>query len=190
MEQRLQESVDVGSFTPRQLCACQADLFGAGSETIINTIMFALMFLAGHEDCQHQIQTEMEQECGESEPTTHHSLPYLRAVILEVARMRPVNPMGVPHGVLAPVSVHVHGGQWTLSPGTMVIPLQWAANYDPGHWSEPELFKPERFLDNEGHLLSATNIYPFQVAYSLATKYLHLFMLFPRWARDVVLEKI
>ena len=66
---------------------------------------------------------------------------------------------GIPHGVLAPVKI----GDWEVPAGTMVMPLQWATNMDPEIWSQPEMFRPERFLDSEGELRSDKHIYPFQV---------------------------
>ena len=40
---------NVGSFTRRQLYFFQGDMFGAGTETSINTIMFALLILSSPE---------------------------------------------------------------------------------------------------------------------------------------------
>ena len=158
---RRQSSGDAGSFTRRQLYFFQGDMFGAGTETSINTVMFSLMFLSSQEmrEYQERIQEEIDHECGDSAPTTHHSLSLLRAVVLEIQRLRPVTPQGVPHGVLSPVTA----GHITLAPGTMVMPLHWAANHDPSHWSDPDTFKPERFLDSDGTLITDTNIFPFQV---------------------------
>ena len=67
---------------------------------------------------------------------------------------------GIPHGVLAPVKIR----DWVVPAGTMVMPLQWATNMDPGVWPQPEEFRPERFLDSEGELRSDKHIYPFQVS--------------------------
>ena len=80
---------------------------------------------------------------------------------LEVQRLRPVTPQGVPHGVMSEVSL----GSWRLPPGTMVMPLHWAANHQPRAWPQPEQFNPNRFLDKDGGLISEIDIYPFQVIY-------------------------
>ena len=66
---------------------------------------------------------------------------------------------GIPHGVLDPVKIR----DWVVPAGTMVMPLQWATNMDPEIWPQPEVFRPERFLDSEGGLRSDKHIYPFQV---------------------------
>ena len=61
--------------------------------------------------------------------------------------------------MLAPVKIR----DWVVPAGTMVMPLQWAINMDPGIWTQPEMFRPERFLDCDGELRSDKHIYPFQV---------------------------
>ena len=150
-----------GSFTRSQLYFLQADLFGAGIDTSLNTIMWSLLYLSSEEGklLQSQIQDEMDQECQSSSVSLSHKLPLLRATILEVQRLRPVTPLGVPHGTTQAVKY----GQWTLPSGTMVIPLHWAINRDPELWESPEKFLPNRFLDNEGNLQENGKLYPFQV---------------------------
>ena len=147
-----------GSFTRRQLYFFQGDMFGAGTETSVNTILFALMILSSHRyrDLQEDIRQEILTELGSAPPSLSHCLPLLRATILEVQRLRPVTPQGIPHGVLSPVLA----GDWVLPPGTMVMPLHWAVNRDPAIWSLPDTFHPQRFLQEDG---LRGNILPFQV---------------------------
>ena len=107
---------------------------------------------------QEDIRQEIDREVGPASPSLSHSLPLLRAAILEVQRLRPVTPQGIPHGVLSPVLA----GDWVLPPGTMVMPLHWAVNRDPNIWAQPDTFNPARFLEGEGDRLR-NNILPFQV---------------------------
>ena len=149
------------SFTRSQLYYLQADLFGAGIDTSLNTVMWAILFLASAEfrDIQEKIQEEIDNECGSDPPSLANQLPLLRATILEVQRLRPVTPLGVPHGTVNVTKV----GPWTLPAGTMVLPLHWAINRDPGLWQNPEEFKPHRFISHNGGLVENTKLYPFQV---------------------------
>lgn len=44
----------------------------------------------------------------------------------------------------------------------MVIPLQWALHMDPDVWEDPEVFRPQRFLAEDGSLLKPPEFIPFQ----------------------------
>ena len=159
----------VGSFTRSQLYYLQADLFGAGIDTSKNTVLWALLFLSSDtfKDLQKNIQLQIDHECGGNTPSLTSNLPLLRATILEVQRLRPVTPLGVPHGTVTATRV----GSWTLPAGTMVLPLHWAINRDPDLWENPEEFRPSRFLDESGALIENRNLYPFQVLSTVRSFY-------------------
>ena len=124
--------------TSHDLLTGQGDMYGAGTETSVHTVLFCLQFLASPElqQLQAAIQRQIEAECGAGEPGLHHALPLLRATLLgrchqhfggcdiitlsEVQRLRPVTPQGVPHGVVAPVKVGGQHNVWRLPlPGTL-----------------------------------------------------------------------
>ena len=71
---------------------------------------------------------------------------FLQSVLLEIQRMCPVVPLGVPHGTLEEVETV---GQWTIPKGSMLMVNHWAMNYNPEHYKDPQIFKPLRFLENE-----------------------------------------
>merc|ERR1712032_88286 len=115
------------SFTRKQLYHLQADLFGAGTDTSLNTISWSLLLLSSPDQAHlvQALQAELDEECGdEGEIHLGLRLPLLRATILEVMRLRPVVPLGVPHGVVEEVDLT----GWRLPKATMVLPLHWAIN--------------------------------------------------------------
>ena len=66
----------------------QADLFGAGTDTSLNTISWSLLLLSSPDQAHlvQALQAELDEECGE-EGEIHLGLrlPLLRATIVEVA---------------------------------------------------------------------------------------------------------
>ena len=66
----------------------QADLFGAGTDTSLNTISWSLLLLSSPDQAHlvQALQAELDEECGEDgEIHLGLRLPLLRATILEVA---------------------------------------------------------------------------------------------------------
>jgi cytochrome P450 family 135 len=70
---------------------------------------------------------------------------YLDAVIKETLRLRPVLP-AVTRRTSRPVELAGH----PLPAGVTVMPCIRLAHLSPEHYSDPEAFRPERFLEGEG----------------------------------------
>ena len=39
----------------------------------------------------------------------------------------------------------------------------WAVHNDPNLWKDPEIFNPERFLDQQGNFINSNRVIPFSV---------------------------
>jgi cytochrome P450 family 135 len=68
---------------------------------------------------------------------------YLRAVITEALRLRPVVPLAGRR-----LADELRVGEWLLPPGTDVTPAFWLTHTRPDLYPEPLAFRPERFLSN------------------------------------------
>ena len=77
-------------------------------------------------------------------------MPYSVATIYELLRYVSLVPT-VPHVGLETETI----GGYTIQPGIMIIPLYTAVLHDKKLWGDPEVFRPERFLDDDGNLLPA-----------------------------------
>ena len=67
-------------------------------------------------------------------------------------------PLSVPHG--ATEDTVIKG--YNVPEGSIVIPNIWACHYDLQVWGDPQTFRPERFLDEDGRLNNNTeNVIPF-----------------------------
>ncbi len=136
----------------------QADLFGAGTDTTMTSILWSLLIIAGMQDSSLQARIQEQLDAGNSAvATSDQQMSLLRAALLEVARLRPVTPLGVPHGTLEDLRV---GEKYLLPAGTMLLALHWRLNRDPAVWGpDAEVFDETRFLRSAE---LAAHILPFQ----------------------------
>jgi cytochrome P450 len=71
-------------------------------------------------------------------------LPYIRALVKEVLRWRPVAVLGgTPH---ASSEDDIYQG-WRIPTGTTILGNSWAINLNEEYYPDPHLFNPARFLD-------------------------------------------
>ena len=122
------------------------DLFSAGSETTKMTLLWVLLFLAEYPEYQKAIREEVEAALGPDDvPTLEHRprCNLLQAFILEVMRFRPIVPFALPHKTIADTELAGHKIKKDVS---VLISIE-AGSMDKGIWGDPEVFRPERFLD-------------------------------------------
>ncbi|PSN36025.1 Cytochrome P450 306a1 [Blattella germanica] len=137
-----------------------ADMFGAGVDTTLTTLRWFILYMAAYPDVQKRVQDEMDSVLGTRAPSLEDAplLPYTEAAIAETQRIRSTVPLGIPHGSLEDTVL----AGFHIPKGTMVVPLQWAVHMDPEHWPEPECFRPERFLKDDGGFNKPEAFIPFQ----------------------------
>ncbi|KAK6118995.1 hypothetical protein DH2020_047281 [Rehmannia glutinosa] len=75
-------------------------------------------------------------------------LKYLEAVIKETLRLHPALPLLVPR---SPAQSSTIGG-YTIPKNSRVIINMWSIQRDPSIWDNPNEFRPERFMDDNGKL--------------------------------------
>nr|XP_053627673.1 cytochrome P450 306a1-like [Cherax quadricarinatus] len=51
---------------------------------------------------------------------------------------------------------------YSVPKGTMLLPLLWQVHHDPDTWSSPDLYHPQRFLDDQGNVIRHPAFMPFQ----------------------------
>lgn len=91
----------------QQLRHLLADLFGAGVDTTMTTLRWLLLYVARDDAVQQRIHDELSS-CSDDatvEYAQRQRFPYLRATIAEAQRIRSVVPLGIPHGVNAPMKL-------------------------------------------------------------------------------------
>lgn len=118
----------------------------AGSETTSTAMSSVIYHLLGAPEALSKVTREIRSsfvsEDGINAASTS-KLEYLTAVINEGMRLGPAVPVGVPRGVPIP-GEHICG-KWVPG-GTLVSVNQYPANRSTTNFSDPNIFKPERFL--------------------------------------------
>lgn len=131
------------------LCLKQAHDFQAmieaGSETTSSALNSAIKYLAASPKIQQIAHEEIRRVIGTKRSPTFDdeaSLPYIRAMVKEVFRIRPVTTIGSPHYTTADVTYK----GFFIPKNTVVSLSQYAIHYDPERWKDPEEFDPSRYL--------------------------------------------
>ncbi|XP_077862966.1 cytochrome P450 1A5-like [Saccoglossus kowalevskii] len=129
-----------------------SDIFAAGLDTTINTLNWFVAYLTYYPDVQSKVQREIDDVIGDGRLpllSDKGKLPYCKAVIHEVMRIRTVVPLAIPHTTTVDTSV----GGYVIPKNTWIWCNLWNVHMDEKHWEEPETFRPERFLDSDGKML-------------------------------------
>ncbi|RFU29884.1 hypothetical protein B7463_g6479, partial [Scytalidium lignicola] len=125
-----------------------AGLFGAGSDTTASTMCSAVLAFVTHPQALKTAQAEMDSVIGRDRMPTfadEENLPYIRALVKEVLRWRPVAVLGgTPH---ATSEDDVYQG-WKIPKGTTILGNSWAINLNEEYYPDPQNFNPARFLDD------------------------------------------
>lgn len=126
----------------------------AGHETTASAIAWALYWIHRHPEVKQKLLAELVHQGKDPDPTTIMQLPYLTAVCHESLRLFPVATLTVPRKVKEPVELM----GYQLEPGVRLYGCIYLTHRRPDLYPEPELFRPERFLERQ---FSPYEFFPF-----------------------------
>ena len=119
----------------------------AGHETTATSMAWVIHRLLQDPEALATVQAEVVSVIGRGphtpRPTAEQvaDLNYLDAVIKETARLNPVIPITARY---LETNMHIDG--YDLPAGSIAAPCIYLAHRRPDLWSDPEEFKPERFI--------------------------------------------
>jgi cytochrome P450 len=146
LEMRDKEQIPLND---REFSFIPASLFGAGSDTTASTLCSAFLALITHPETLGAAHSELDTVIGSNRSPTfadEPDLPYIRALIKEVLRWRPVAVLGgTPH---ASTEDDVYNGYY-IPAGTTILGNSWAINLNEEYYPDPHRFNPLRFLNEE-----------------------------------------
>ncbi|XP_065868685.1 cytochrome P450 CYP82D47-like [Euphorbia lathyris] len=134
-------------------------IIGASDTTAIS-ITWILSNLMNHPKVLKRCQEELDLKVGKDrivQVEDIEKLEYLSAVIKETLRLYPAGPIGTPRIVTE--DCYMSG--YFVPKGCYLFINIWKVHRDPNLWSNPEEFKPERFLNEKAHLDITGNSYEY-----------------------------
>ncbi|XP_065272358.1 cytochrome P450 2C5-like [Emys orbicularis] len=147
-------------FSDENLLMAVFDLFGAGTVSTANTLLFFFLVMAKFPQIQARVQQEIEKVVGATHAPSMEDrvrMPYTNAVIHEMQRSQKGQSENFPRAVTRRTEFR----GYTIPQGTAVIPVFRSVHSDPKHWETPEEFNPGHFLDEKGEFRPNEAFMPF-----------------------------
>ncbi|OXA50570.1 Farnesoate epoxidase [Folsomia candida] len=91
-----------------------------------------------------------EQENNPENPNFFGHLNYFEAFLLEVNRYSSMAPIVTPHALTETVTYK----GYEIPKGSLVFINTWGIHRNKDHWGDPDTFRPERFLDQNGKVIT------------------------------------
>ena len=124
---------DGSAMDDRELRDQLMTLLVAGHETTATALAWTFDLLLRNPGALTRLNAEVDEDDGDE---------YVRAVISESLRIRPVVPLAGRR-----IASELRADGFVLAPGTDVTPAIWLTHTRPDLYPEPLAFRPERFLD-------------------------------------------
>jgi cytochrome P450 len=152
------QDTDGTRMTDRQLRDEMMTLYLAGHETTALTLTWSWYLLSQHPEAEANLVGEWRRVLNGRTPTPDDlpHLPYTEAVITEAMRVYP--PVYL---IGREATTELTLGGYRVKKGFTVFMSQWVNHRDPRYFSEPEAFRPERWLDGLAKRIPRYAYYPF-----------------------------
>jgi len=149
---------DGSGMTAQQLRDEAMTLYLAGHETTALTLTWSWYLLATHPEAEKKLVEEWQRVLAGRSPTPDDlpNLPYTDAVITEAMRVYP--PVYL---IGREATRDLELGGYRVRRGTTIFMSQWVSHRDPRYFPDPEVFRPERWLDGLAKRIPKYAYYPF-----------------------------
>uniref|UniRef100_A0A3F2Z159 Cytochrome P450 n=1 Tax=Anopheles minimus TaxID=112268 RepID=A0A3F2Z159_9DIPT len=159
-EIREHKDVSDTNFTDVQLTMIILHLFIAGGHTTSTTLDLAFMTMLMRPDIQKKIHEEIDSQLDRAitpHYNDHLKLPYVEAFLLEVHRFFTIAPLSGPRRAITDCTL----GGYRIPKNTTVLMGLRNIHMDPKHWGDPEVFRPEQFLDEDRQIFNTERLFAF-----------------------------
>ncbi|XP_059612681.1 uncharacterized protein LOC132259145 [Phlebotomus argentipes] len=161
-EMRAQSGHTDSTFTDIQLSMVILDIFIAGSQTTSTTIDLALMMLLINPAIQEKISREISENAQKLHLNTltaaqHGNFPFTEAYLMEIRRFFNVVPISGPRRATKETLL----GGYTIPKNSTILINLHSVHMDEDFWGDPKVFRPERFLTEDGKICNVERLMPF-----------------------------
>lgn len=147
VKQFIESDYEKQGISELQAAFLAGSMIEAGSETTSAALNTAFLYLSAHPEVRQRAFEEIQTVTSSTRSPKFDDeprLPYIRAIVKETLRLRPVTNIGTPHYTTAPITykeIHI--------PANSVVCLQqYPIHHDPSVFKDPERFNPERYLNH------------------------------------------
>ncbi|GMT05906.1 hypothetical protein PENTCL1PPCAC_28080, partial [Pristionchus entomophagus] len=150
------------SFHEKQFINVCLDLWLAGMETTASTMAWGTALLLNYPEVQQKMHDEFDRVIGSDRIITmndKNELHFLNAFISEVQRWANI----IPQNLLRKTSRDVEVDGHFLKAGTPIAPQISVLMTDEKIFPDPYVFRPDRFIDENGKLKTFKQFLPFSV---------------------------
>lgn len=148
------------SFDDTNMIVSCFDALLGGWETVASTLRWTIYLLSKHPKAQERMRQEIHDLVGDERfPTIadRQYLPLVEATIAECMRFIPAVPIHLPHVTSQDCNI----GGFDVPKGSAVAANLLHFAKSPMFWEDPEVFRPERFLDDAGNFMRGLEPVPF-----------------------------
>ena len=120
-------------------------LYAAGSDSTVAILESVILAFLLFPEVVQRAQEEIDRIVGSDRLPTFNdrkNLPYCDGIIKEAWRWNPVGPMGLTHKSEEDIIY----GDYLIPKGSYLLPSLWWFLHDPKDYSNPGVFKPERYM--------------------------------------------
>ena len=161
-----------------ELTSISISIIQGGNDTVSGTLDWSIAFLAQHPEIQDRALREIREKHGENDilgpASEDRKLPYLSALVRECLRYFTVLRLALPRSTTQDITYN----KLRIRKGSTIWLNAWACNMDPALWSDPFVFRPERWYEKpEAALFTYGLGYRMCTGYWLANRELELFLM-------------
>ncbi|XP_026470621.1 probable cytochrome P450 304a1 [Ctenocephalides felis] len=151
---------DETTFSVDQLILTGADFLFPSTTALGVQLCYLFFHLMYRPDVQDKILEELDRVVGRGRLPNlddRPHMPYTESCLRETMRIETLVPLNLPHRAQTDTSLN----GYNIPKNTMVITNLWSIHHDSDIWGDPEVFRPERFLDSRGLLKKKDITLPF-----------------------------
>ena len=152
LDEILKEKQETGEnelVTEKSLTATVIQMFTAGTDSTSLNLRWGLLYMIAHPEVQRKVQQELDRVVGRNRfprLSDKSELPYFQATLLEITRKASTSRLSAMHSASEDTTLN----GYNIPKGSIVMANLWASHYDPKVFPKPEVFRPERFLNEKG----------------------------------------